>query len=194
MKRLAAIGRKAFVPKKSEGGFTLVELLVATTMMVIITGATVSLFISTVKDQARITTGADQVGQARTAVRKVMEDVRQGSTISVAGAEELKFKTYVHATSCASSPSASATAIQCTVTYKCEKETSKTTYQCTRTPEGGSAVTVATGLSSGSVFTYTPNSTSATFITVKLVLPASSGTTTLENGAALRNSATNLSY
>ncbi len=177
-------------------GFTLVELLIAVSMMVIIVGATVSLFVSTIKDQSRVTASADQVGQARVALRTIIEDVRQGSTIATAKAEELKLKTYVHASSCSSSPSPSAAAIQCNVTYKCEKETGKSTYQCTRTSEGGTTVKVATGLSSNAVFTYAPNSTSATFIAAKLTLPGSTGApgTTLENGAALRNSSTNLAY
>jgi prepilin-type N-terminal cleavage/methylation domain-containing protein len=183
--------------RRSERGFTLIELLVASTMMVIITGASVSLLISTFKDQSRITSSADQVGQARVGLRKIVDDIRQGSLITVATESELTIKTYIHATSCSTSPSVTATAIQCTVTYKCPKEASKATYECTRTIEG-STVKLITGLSGNAVFTYTPASpaTSATYISAKLVLPTanSSATTTLESGAALRNSPTNLSY
>jgi Tfp pilus assembly protein PilW len=189
--------------EEGERGLTLVELLVATTMTVIITGATVSLFVSTVKDQSRVTKSADQVGEARIALRKVVDDIRQASTITATPKlEELKLKTYIHATSCSSAPSVSAAAISCEITYKCALETSKTTSECTRTAVGGTTVKVATGLVSKSIFEYwsggsiiTP-STTATYITVKLAVPASSGNnpTTLESGAALRNSTTNLSY
>jgi type II secretory pathway pseudopilin PulG len=184
-------------PRTSEAGFTLVELLVGTIMMVIITGAAVSMFISTIHDQSRITNSANQVGEARIALRKMTDDIRQGSSVTTGSATELKLKTYLHAATCAGSPSVSATAIQCTVTYKCLKETSKSTYECTRTVEA-TTVKAVTGLSTNSIFVYTPASptTSATYIAVKLVLPASSGSnsTTLESGATLRNSATNLSY
>lgn len=184
--------------RRSEDGFTVVELLVATVMMVIISGATVSLFISTLKDQTRITKNAARVGDGRVALRTIVDDIRQASAITTTPkAEELSITTYVHASTCTSAPSATATAIACAVTYKCLQETSKTTFECTRSVGGGTAVKVATGLSSKAVFTYTPSAaTTATYITAKLVYPATSGTytTTLENGAALRNSATNLSY
>lgn len=181
-------------------GFTLIETLVAIAMMLILTTATVSLFVSTVKDQSRITTSADQVGQARSAIRAIVDDVRQGSTISTATAEELKLLTYIHAATCTGSPTTSATAIQCAVTYKCAQETSKTTFECTRKVETGTAVKVVGGLSSKAVFTYLPGppapATSATYINVTLIFPSSTGNnpTTLESGATLRNSATNLSY
>lgn len=180
----------------------MVELLVAMTMMVIITGATVSLFVSTIKDQSRVTKTADQVGEARTAIRTMVDDIRQGSTITATSptptASELKFKTYIHATSCSSSTAVSATAIQCSVTYKCAKEASKTTYQCTRAIEAGAAQKIVGGLSNGSVFVYSPAATpaSATYVGVVLTLPGATGTntTTFEGGAALRDSATNLGY
>jgi prepilin-type N-terminal cleavage/methylation domain-containing protein len=179
-------------------GFTMVELLVATTMMVIITGATVSLFISTMKNQVNITKSADQVGEARVALRDFVDDIRQASEImTTPTSSELKLKTYVHATSCTSTPSATATGLLCEVLYKCAKEASKATYECTRKVSTASAVIVASGLKTNEVFTYTPSAaTTATFITAKLVLPAPTGTntTTLESGSALRNSATNLSY
>lgn len=180
---------------RGERGFTMIELLVATLMMVVISGATVSLFISTLKHQSRITSSAHQVNEARVALRNIIDDVRQGSTISTATASELKLKTYIHATACTGPPSVSAAAIQCTVTYKFPKETSKTTYEATRTIES-TTVKVARGLSSNSVFTYTPSATptAATYIAAKLALPTGSGATTLENGAALRNASANLGY
>ncbi|MDX6608433.1 MAG: hypothetical protein QOF85_358 [Solirubrobacterales bacterium] len=180
--------------RSDERGFTLVELLVAMSMMVVITGATVALFFSTLKDQARVTHTADQVGEARTALRRIVDDVRQASSGS-GTASELKVKTYVHSASCTTSASPSATAISCEVIYKCALETSKTTYQCTRAVGGGTAVKIVGKLSNNSVFTYTPTTT-PTYIAAKLVFPGSSGTATntFENGATLRNSPTVLGY
>lgn len=177
----------------------MIELLVAATMMVIITGATVSLLISTFKDQSRVTSRADQVGEARVALNKIVGEVRQASAISVGKAEELQITTYVHATSCTAGPSVSAPAISCAVTYKCAKETGKNTYKCTRKVSTAAEEKLVGGLTTNAVFTYSPASptTSATYITVKLALADSSSTTyttTLENGAALRNTATNLAY
>jgi hypothetical protein len=64
--------------------------------------------------------------------------------------------------------------------------------------EGAGEVKIVTGLSSRSIFVYSPASpaTSATYISVKLSLPSPNGSslTVLENGATLRNSATNLAY
>jgi type II secretory pathway pseudopilin PulG len=187
------------VDRRAADGFTMIELLVAATMMVIITGATVSLLISTFKDQSRVTSRADQVGAARVALNKMVGEIRQGSAISAGSAEELKMTTYVHATSCTAGPSVSAPAISCAVTYKCLAETGKSTFKCTRKVSTAGEEKLVGGLSSKSVFTYSPASptTSATYITVKLALADSSSasyTTTLENGAALRNTATNLAY
>ena len=180
--------------RSDERGFTLVELLVAMSMMVVITGATVALFISTLKDQSRVTDSADQVGQARAALRLMVDDIRQASSGS-GTASELKVKTYIHATSCTTAASASATAISCEVIYKCVVDSPKTTYKCTRAVGTGTAVKIVSGLSNGSVFTYTPTTT-PTYIAAKLVFPGSSGTATYtyENGATLRNSATALGY
>lgn len=184
--------------RSDERGFTLVELLVASAMMVVITGATVSLFISTIKDQSRITKSGDRIGDARAAVRLMVDDIRQGVEVTATTpvATELKLKTYVHAATCAGAPSVNATAIQCVVTYKCAKEGSKSTYECTRAVEAGAAKKVITGLSNNSVFSYSPASKLATYVGVALTFPASTGTgtTTFEGGAGLRNSVNTVGY
>jgi prepilin-type N-terminal cleavage/methylation domain-containing protein len=184
--------------RSDERGFTLIELLVASAMMVVITGATVSLFISTIKDQARITKSGDQIGDARLAIRLMVDDIRQGVEITATTplATELKIKTYIHAATCAGTPSASATAIQCNVTYKCVKEGTKTTYECTRAVETGSTRKIIGGLSTNSVFTYSPASKLATYVGVKLTVPGSTGTktTTFEGGAGMRNSVNTVGY
>jgi type II secretory pathway pseudopilin PulG len=181
---------------ESERGLTMVELLVAMMMMVLITGATVSLFVSTIKDQSKVTKRADQVGDARLALQKMIVEIRQGEAVTTATAAKMVITTYVHATtSCTGAASATAPAIKCAVTYEAAKEGTKSTYELKRTVAGGTAAKVITGMSSSSIFEYTPTTT-PTYVSAKITLPSSTGNspTTLESGAALRNSPTNLAY
>ncbi len=133
----------------------------------------------------------------------IVDELRQGAAVYASLPAKLEFLTYVHASACTAGAVASAAAIQCRVTYECSGGS------CTRlirNPDGsgtGAAVRVVKGLSSNEIFCYMPSSTPPacaassgvpTYVGVKLVLPASSGgsSTTLENGAALRDAAANL--
>ncbi len=183
-------------PLSSADGLTLIELLVASAMGVVIAGAAITLLITSLHQQPRITGQAEQVGEARVAMDRIVRDLRQGSGVSeTPTAKKLILTTYVHATSCTAAPSATATAIKCRVTYECSSGTCTRRVATTTGPATeGTAVTLISGLSSNEIFSYSPSATAPTYIGVKLVLPASSGsnTTTLEDGAALRDVASNL--
>ncbi len=174
----------------SEGGFTLVELLVAMTMLAAVVGAAIALFIGAIRSQSGLSDRSQQVGLTRVYLERMVREVRQGAVVESASASQLIFRTYV-GTSC--SGAASTTTTLCRVTYSCASGT------CTRTlanPDGtspGSATPLIRGISNGSaVFTYSGNPTS--YVGIKLTLPSEDGrgTLTLEDGASLRNATLNL--
>jgi type II secretory pathway pseudopilin PulG len=175
----------------SESGFTMIELLVAMAMMIVITGAAVAMLVSAMQNQPKITSKADQIGDARVALERIVNEIRQGSAITTQTAEKLTLSTYIRAATCTSAPTAGAAAILCPVTYECAQEASKTTFACTRQVSTATATSFVSKLNSKEVFTYVPT-VSPTYVGVKISLPATSGSssTVLEGGAALRNSTT----
>lgn len=182
---------------QSESGFTLIELIIASAMSVVVMGAAVAMLISALQMQPKLTHSADQVGVARVASERIVNELRQGSTVYTKTPTTLSFLTFVHASPCTATPSTAATAISCRVTYTCSTGTcvrSVTNADGTGTPR---TTTVVTGASSSEVFCYMPSTTvgkcgtssgTPTYVGIKLVLPASSGgsPTTLEDGATLR--------
>lgn len=171
-----------------ERGFTLPELLIATVIGLAIVGAGAMFFTVGVRDEPRAAARADRIQQARFTMERIVRELRQGSAVSSATAGQLTFVTYVDRTTCGGVLANTARA--CRVTYNCSSGT------CTRTeaqPDGsspGTAVTVATGLSSSNVFTYTPATlTTPASVGVSLAFPAQNGddAITLTDGATLRN-------
>ena len=169
-------------------GFTLPELLVATVLGLLVIGAAVTAFTSTIQSQPRINSQAAAIQQARTTMEQITRELRQGSSVPSASTSQLSVVTYVHSATCGGATSN--TSISCRVSYSCSGGT------CTRIeakPDGtapGSPVQVVAGLSSDNVFAYTPPSaTSPAYVGVTLALPAKGGSDaiTLSDGAALRN-------
>jgi prepilin-type N-terminal cleavage/methylation domain-containing protein len=177
---------RAFITE--DRGFTLPELLVATVLALLVIGAAVTAFTSTIQSQPRVNSQAAAIQQARVTMERIIRELRQGSSVPSASTSQLSVVTYVHSATCGGA--ASNTAISCRVTYSCSSGT------CTRTeanPDGtspGSSVQVVSGLSSSNVFSYAPpSSTAPAFVGVTLALPAKGGTDaiTLSDGSALRN-------
>lgn len=170
-----------------ERGFTLVEMLVATTLSLVIVGAAVQVFTASLRSQPRENSRASKIQGARTAIDRITRELRQGSSVPVATSSQLSMITYVNSASCAGA--ASTTSIQCRVTYACSGGA------CTRSvanPDGtggGSAKAVVSGLSGPAIFTYSPSSANPTYVGVHMVFPAESGddAVTLDDGVALRN-------
>ncbi len=177
---------------KSERGITLIELIVAMSMAIVITGAAVALMVSALTRQPDLTERGDQVGTTETAVEKLVREIRQGvigTVVTGLPANELEFETYVRGT-CGTT--AVATATKCKVSYKCESE------KCTRTTGSAttSTTTIATGVRNIDDFEYvkgpSPCSTVSgeptTFVSVKIEMRSNKGgVTTLSDGAALRS-------
>jgi Tfp pilus assembly protein PilW len=173
-----------------EGGFTLVELLVATVLGLFIVGIGTTVFVTAIRSQPGLSQRDNAILQARVTTERLIRELRQGGSIYTAAATQLSFLTYVHSATCGGA--GSSTSIQCRVTYTC------TTSACTRVeakPDGtspGAASTVVSGLSNGNVFSYLPSATAPTYIGATFTFPGQNGddAITVSDGAALRNRTT----
>jgi len=174
---------------EDEGGFTLVELLVAMTIGLVVLGAAVAVFTAGLRSQERVTSQSSAIQTARTTMERIVRELRQGQGIvpgTTPTASQLSLVTYVPGT-CAGVGGGAARL--CSVTYACSSGT------CTRRvaqPDGsspGAAVQVVTGLSTANVFSYSPSATAPSYVGVSLALPTAAGDNgiTLSDGAALRN-------
>ena len=174
-------------PPAREGGYTLVEVLVATALAIGLLGTAGMLFTASIQSQPKASTRTMHLQQARTTVERLTRELRQGSTVTSGSAAQLSIVTYV-AGACGGGPPA-ATARECEVTYTCSSGT------CSRveaTPDGtssGPSTVVVTGLADSNVFSYSPSVTSPTYVGVRLSFDAGDGedSITLEDGVALRN-------
>lgn len=186
-----------------EGGFTLVELLVASAMSVVLLGAIGSMVISAMKTQPKISKSAQNVSSARWVLDRMTRELRNGIRVDQATASRISFLTYVRRPTCGASTALAATApsIKCEVTYQCS------TTACTRTEAvsgvyTGTARTLFTGINSSSVFCYVPSAEAdpltcgaakaaaeVTYVSVRLRLPnpSGAGSLTISDGASLRN-------
>jgi Tfp pilus assembly protein PilW len=183
------MSRKRRCSATEDDGFTLVELLVATTLAMVVLGAGVTVFTAAIGSQPRASARAAKVQQARTTAERITRELRQGWGAPTTTASQLSILTYVPHTACGGTTAGPA--IGCRVTYTCASGT------CTRVEaqaDGsapGPSRTVITGLSSNDVFSYTFNSAGPTWVGVTLEFPAGNGddAITVEDGAALRNPA-----
>jgi prepilin-type N-terminal cleavage/methylation domain-containing protein len=174
-----------------QSGFTIVELLLAAMIGLILMAVASTVFITAGRTQPGQVQRGNAIQLARTTMERLTREVRQGSTVYPSTATQLSLLTFVHSATCGGA--AANTAIQCKVTYTC------TSASCTRVeapPPGapgsaGAPVTVVSGLSSASVFSYTPTcsatSTSGSpgYICTTLTFPGSSGddAITVQDGA-----------
>jgi len=185
-----------------QGGFTLVELLVASTMSLILVAAACAMLISAVRDQPKITERADQVGEARTVSERMLTELRQGLKLEARERDKVVFVTYVHSSSCTGVSSGPAKAIPCRVTYNCASSGTCTRSVLNQDGSGTArTTTLVTGIANPTeVFCYMPSTEAgkcgpaktteaSTYVGIKLQLADAEdrATTTLENGATLRN-------
>ncbi len=182
---------------RGEAGFTLVELLVASTMGVVVLGAVGSLLVSALRDQPGISQKAVNIQTERWVLERMTRELRDGIRVDPgkASGSSVSFLTYVRHAECGGTamlPSTSPS-IKCEVTYTCSGSS------CTRLEAApgvytGTATTIFTGLSnSSSVFSYSPNTTSPTYVGVTLTIPnpSGSGGLTASDGVSLRNATLN---
>jgi type II secretory pathway pseudopilin PulG len=201
-----ALGRR-LAWGRGEAGFTLIELLVASTMTVVVMGAIGSLVISAMREQPKISKGANDISTARWVLERLTREIRQGVVVNRASGSSVSFQTYVRRTSCGGTgtPASTTPAIKCEVTYTC------TTTSCTRTEAApgvytGTATTIFNGIDRSEVFCYVPSTNAdpttcgpptakpgeTTYVGVTVHLPSptnpsSGGGITISDGADLRN-------
>jgi len=175
-----------------EGGFTLVELLVASAMGVVLLGVAGSMVVSSVRKQPGISQQAADVQTARWVTERLTRELRNGVVVDKATASSVSFQTYVRHATCGSAETlpSSTPAIKCEVTYSCSGSS------CTRLEAApdvytGTPTTIFSGLDNSSeVFSYEPDATNATYVGVTFRIPAPSGDAagiTVSDGASLRN-------
>ncbi|MBS1843540.1 MAG: prepilin-type N-terminal cleavage/methylation domain-containing protein [Actinobacteria bacterium] len=176
-----------------DSGFTIIELLVATAMMVVVCGAAVLMLTSVMRQTPKVTNRADQISFARNAIEQITREVRQGREATSTGSSQMTLKTF-----CTTGAGA---ASECTVSYSCAVESGKTTYACSRTV-GGITTKVVGGLASAEVFCFYPNAESKEcgkasptalprYVGLQVRFPQQTSAetqTVLEGGAALHNS------
>jgi prepilin-type N-terminal cleavage/methylation domain-containing protein len=177
--------------QSGEGGFTLVELLVASAMGVVVMSAVASLVISTVRQQPKISKETQNVSSARWMLERITHELRNGIAVKEGTASKISFEGYVRHSTCGGSTllGPASPAIKCRITYECS------TTACSRketNPETttGLARSVFTGLTSNQIFTYVPSAANATYVKVTLQLPdpTSAGSPlVISSGASLRN-------
>jgi prepilin-type N-terminal cleavage/methylation domain-containing protein len=171
--------------RRDEGGFTLVELLVAMTLLVGVMAGATTLLVGIMQKQPGASDRTQQVAEARIALERMVREIRPGYVVdSTTGtASTVTFRTYMHHT-CAGATST--TVNLCRVTYSC----STTTKVCTRSTANadGTAPTAArrviTGITNTDVFTI-----QSSYIGIKFVMPSEDGrgAITVSDGATLRN-------
>jgi Tfp pilus assembly protein PilW len=196
--------RRAFARlRREEEGLTLVELLVASTLSIVLLAGISSMVIGTMKAQPQISERAQDVSSSRWVLERLTKEIRNGIRIDAATPSSVSFVTYVRSTICGGGVQTSPTtpAIKCQVTYQC------TTTSCTRSEaaEGKAGIpkTVFTGINSSSVFCYVPSKEAdpltcgearslkeTTYIGVRLRMSKPGGgatALTVSDGASLRN-------
>jgi len=177
--------------QSGEGGFTLVELLVASAMGVVVMSAVASLVISTVRQQPKISKETQNVSSARWMLERLTHELRNGIAVKEGTASKISFEGYVRHSVCGGATllPTSSPAIKCRITYECSTSacTRKETVPASTT---GLAKTVFTGLASNQIFTYVPSVANATYVkaTLRLPDPTSAGSPlVISSGASLRN-------
>lgn len=187
----------------SEGGFTLVELLVASAMSVVLLGAIGSMVVSAVRTQPKLSKRSQNITTARWALERMTREIRNGIAVDKATSSSVSFRTYVRRTACGGSgvPASGTGAIVCEVTYTCS------TTSCTRLEKEpnvytGTPTTIFEGIDNPNVFCYVPSTsadslscgtaktpvTGTTYIGLNLHIPNPTGSgLTVSDGASLRN-------
>ena len=171
---------------RSEDGVTLIELVVAASMLAAILAGASTLLVGMMQKQPGISDRSEQVATARVALERMVREIRVGyavdSPVSPA-TNTVTFRTYVRS-SCAGVPSTTATL--CRVTYTCTPSTGICT-RSTAMPNGTSPTTprpLIRGVTNTGVFAVT-----STFIGINFRMPSEdgNGALTVSDGARLRN-------
>jgi type II secretory pathway pseudopilin PulG len=165
---------------------TLIELLIAAAAGLVVIGGAFTMFAGAIHSQPRDSAKVAAMQEARTTVDRITRELRQGlEVVPTPTSSQLAVVTYVKAATCGGA--AASTAIPCRVTYACSGTI------CTRVvaqPNGsapGPAVRVASGLTTPSVFTYSPSAADPSYVGVSFSFAGSGQPFVLGDGVTLRN-------
>ena len=170
-----------------ESGFTLVELLVGASIMLVISFAALGLLEVAQRSEPEVRETNERIQEAQVGMERIVRELRQTSGVVSASPASLTVNTYLSGSSCAGGSGTGARS--CRVVYSCSSG------NCTRTASEvsgaspGPAVPFATDVISNEIFAYTPSATSPTGVTVTVQLRDDGGEDqiTLSDGAAFRN-------
>jgi pilin/secretion family protein with methylation motif len=189
---------------RDQRGLSLVELMVATTMTLMVLGAASILMIMGLRTQPAISDQSFDIQQGRAFEDRFTRELRASYEIEPnppPTSSTLSFDTYVRSTTCGGAPQANpgVPAIPCRVTYTC---TAGACYRAEAPPStgGGAVVKQVSGLD-GSVGVFgtdptaspappgSPLPNSPGYITIHLAFPANGSTApiALDDGVDLRN-------
>ena len=184
---MSRMGETATRLRQSEDGYTLVELLVASTMGLVVVGAAVILFVGAVRSEPRTSSKVAAIEQGRITVERITRDVRQASSVPTYAPGQLALITFVRQSTC--NGGAAATSIQCRVTYTCSAGACTRTVSQSNGTSPGTPVRVVTGLASSEPFAY-PSGGEPTYVEVELAFATrEGGPVVIADGAAIRNGA-----
>jgi type II secretory pathway pseudopilin PulG len=175
-----------------EGGYSLVELLIAITIGLLLVGSTVSLFTTGVRGEPRVSERSAHIQEARTMAERISRELRLGSNALSPTPSQLMILTYVPRAECGN-PVPGPTQ-RCRIFYDCTTDGACTRTECgpntIAPPTGcGASTRVVAGLADNQVFAFTPRIPGQAFVSVRLAFPAADGedAITIEDGVALRN-------
>jgi type II secretory pathway component PulJ len=167
---------------------TLIELLVATTLGMVVLGGAVTVFIGAVRSEPRTADKVSSLQQGRVVAERITRELRQGVDVIEATPSKLDLITYVKQSSCTGG--AANSSIACRVVYACAAGA------CTRTVEepnksaAGPTMQVVDGLSSSQVFEYSSIAPASDpeFVDVRLSFTSrEGGPVVVADGVSLRN-------
>jgi prepilin-type N-terminal cleavage/methylation domain-containing protein len=174
---------------RSEAGFTLVELLVASAMGVVVLSGVTAMVIGVMRTQPEVSKRAQNISTARWVLERLTRELRSGVLVEKATPSEVSFRTYVRRTICGGAVSAATVpAIECKVTYSCTTTTCSRGEAAPASESTGTMVPIFSENNDSEVFSYSPSAEAPTYvgITLHIANPGSSDLT-ISDGASLRN-------
>ncbi len=175
--------------RSDQSGFTLVELMVTMSVMIIVMIASLGILDIAVRSEPEIADRNRQVQAAQTELERLTREIRVSYEVVAASPQSLTVLTYVNRATCdGGTPD---TTIRCRVTYNCASGSCTRTISETDGSSPTSPTTVVSGLSSDSIFTYTPDSVDPVTVDITLNYPAGQGgaedAITVSAGVVMRN-------
>ena len=168
-----------------EAGLTIIELMAATTMMLVTAAAVLGILNLVTRQQPRISEHRHRVQEVRVGLERMTRDLRQTYAVNESSSNHVEVLTWLRVTD-------GQPAERRRVLYQCDAG------DCTRQegPAGGSlgaAVTHITGVTNTDVFSYQPDMVNPSYLRIKLSFDVKkgpkdpAGPKTLSEGVQLRN-------